>query len=366
MPPRRRARLRIAAVAVAVVLVVLVGGYVARYGGSGSDCTDRALVTVTGPTGSEKVPYLTDERVIERFACKGYRVVADPMGSLEMADELKDRGSRYDFGFPSSTPTASRIRESRPDATVFKTFTSPMIVVTHAPVVRTLRAAGVVRKNTEGTEIFDVATYVRVALASTRWDELPRTEVPTPQVVTLKTTDPTDSNSAAMFVSIVSNVLNDRKVVATKAQATKVLPELCQLLAAQGEKKATSEDLFESYETDGLGAVPMALLYESQARSEAPTARGTLPTDAAFLTPAPTVYSRHTFLAFNDDAAAVGRLLREDPTLRELALEHGFRPEGMQSRFGTPTDVVEPPVYEFLDTMIERLRAINQGDGECG
>ena len=131
-----------------------------------------------------------------------------------------------------------------------------------------------------------------------------------------------------------------------------------------GAGTARSQVLFDNYLVDGMGRVPMALVYEAQYVTKAPQPQ--LPAGSVKLFPRPTVYSRHTLIPLNPDGEAVGKALRDDPELVRLAAEHGFRPEkplAGQQVSARPVDVVESPSFEVLENM---LSALAPAAGRCG
>jgi hypothetical protein len=232
--------------------------------------------TVTGVIGSEKQPFFADERVREVFRAHGLELRVDPAGSRQIATGV--RLEDYDFAFPSSSPSADKLLAARPAARTYAPFSSPMAVVTFAPIVDLLRQAGVVRPD---GATFDVRRYLELAAAGTRWDQLPaNTAFPARKDVLLSTTAPCQSNSAAMYLGIASYVANGDAVVADPAGAAAVLPAVQPLFRDQGYLPPTTEVLFEDYLSAGMGRVPMALVYEAQYLAEALSPDPVLPADA--------------------------------------------------------------------------------------
>jgi hypothetical protein len=242
-----------------------------------------------------------------------------------------------------------------------------MAVATFEPIVSVLTRANIIQRTSDGKQVVDVATLIDKARHSVRWDELPgNVEYRTRNIVLLRTTDPQDSNSAIMFLSIASNVANNGAVVTTEDQLRRVLPDLCRLIFDQGDKPETSQVLFDQYRTDGMGRTPMALIYESQFVAKAPGQQPMLTSDQVLLFPRPTIYSRHTLIPLNDDGRRVGQLLKEDAQLRKLAEEYGFRPEGqIINDRANPRDVVEPPSFETLEAMLGALEPTAQNAQRC-
>jgi hypothetical protein len=361
---RRRSRRRVLSWAMAAVLAGVVGYVVVDEATDGApDVAPAAAPTVvTGVIGSEKVAFFADPRVRAVLAARGLEVRVDPAGSRQIATTV--RLDDYDFAFPSSSPAADKLLAARPWPRTYAPFSSPMAVATHAPIVDLLTAAGVVAP---GGSTFDVRRYLELAAAGTRWDQLPgNTAFPARKDVLLSTTEPCQSNSAAMYLGITSYVTNADTVVADPAAVGAVLPAVQPLFRDQGYLPPSTEVLFEDYLSAGVGRVPMALVYEAQYLAEALAPDPVLTADARLLYPSPTVYSRHTLVPLTPAGDRVGELLTGDPELAALAAEHGFRPTDPRpfaealARRGVPAppalvDVVEPPPFDALEEMLTSL-----------
>lgn len=325
-----------------------------------------AVTEVQGIVGSEKEAFLRDERVREIFRCAGVELRIDPSGSREMVLAMSHRTRRYDFAFPSSTPTARKVMELTKVRESFRPFSSVMGVATFTDTVDVLRANGVVRK-VGGTDVISVQALVDLARTGRRWNDLKGNESsPNGNVVLMRTTDPADSNSAIMFMSVVSAVLNGDKPVAGADSLGAVMPDLCRLMSYQGIKPNTSEVLFGEYVTDGQARTPMALVYESQFLDRASPEQ--VPQDGrhVMLFPSPTVFAWHTLVPLTDAGVTTGRLLRDNAELKDIAARYGFRPEGraLPDRPNPPV-VVEPPDYPVLEAMLGQLGSFNERTGKC-
>ena len=93
--------------------------------------------------------------------------------------------------------------------------------------------------------------------------------------------------------------------------------------------------------------------------------------DMVLLYPRPTTYTKHAFVPITDRGDKLGQLLATNETLQHLAVEHGFRiQDGAYTRdffnknnVKVPDqliDVVDPPSYEFLETMIAGIERAYQ------
>ncbi len=365
---KRVAGLALAAIlAVGVVLAVALGS---RGGGAQtpSATSGQAPTVVRGVIGSEKKPFFDDPRVKAAFAAKGYDVQVDTAGSRQIATAVDL--TKYDFAFPGSVPAADRIKRDRKVAATYSPFYSPMAIATFQPIVDLLTRAGVVTKNSAGYGQFDVSAYLALVEKGTRWKDLPKnTEYPARTALLLKSTDVRTSNSAAMYLSWASYVANGENVVTTQAQATTVLPLMSKLFLDQGYSEASSEAPFEDYLSQGVGKSPMVMIYESQFLDRQIRADGSITKEMRLLYPSPDVLSKHTLVPLRPAGDVVGRLLTTDPVLVELEAELGFRTTDrsvftlvVQKRGIPPppdlVDVVEPPSYEVLESLITALQKL--------
>jgi hypothetical protein len=345
-------RLRLLAVVMAVLLILVVVWQVARRGETvaARGCATTQTV-VNGIVGSEKEAFLRDPRVVDAFRCAGFTLRIDADGSRDMVSRV---ASGYDFAFPSSTPTAEKIMQARGVTESYRPFSSVMAVATWKPTVDVLRKAGVV-ETVKDREVVSIRKLVEMSERGTTWKKI-NDGSPNGNVVMLRTTDPADSNSAIMFLSIASAVLNDDRPVSGADTLPGLLPDLCRLVLDQGTKPNTSGVLFEEYLTGGAERIPMALVYESQFLDTVSGQKVPAGGDHVLLFPNPTVYAWHTLVPLTPAGSDVGKLLRDDESLKDVAAGYGFRPQGrtLADRPNPPV-VVEPPDYQVLELMLDRL-----------
>nr|WP_231904716.1 hypothetical protein [Saccharothrix espanaensis] len=352
-------------VGLAVVLVLAVVAVIV-WGREDDGATAGDLTTVRGVIGSEKQAFFTDQRVVDAFARHGLRIEVDTAGSRQLATTV-DLG-KYEFAFPSSSPAAQKIQRDRKVTAVHTPFQSPMAVATFEPIVGLLTAAGVVRKGAGDYQVLDVPRYLELAKAGTRWDQLPgNTAYPARKNVLVTTTDPRESNSAAMYLAIASFVANGNAVVSSPEQEAKVLPDVARLFLDQGYTQNSTEGPFEDYLSAGMGKTPLALIYESQFLGRQVRGDGSIRPDMRMLYPAPTVYSKHTLVPLSGNGDRVGQLLSTDPGLGRLAASHGFRTTDpklfaeavAQAGASAPADLVdtvEPPSFETLERLLDEVK----------
>jgi hypothetical protein len=357
-------------VGLSVVLVIVVAVVVAInvFRGAGSGDTQAGcdkVTTVHGVVGSEKVDFFNSPAVKQAFKTKCLVVEVEPAGSREIATNVDL--SKYDFAFPASTPSAEKIRQAKKVSQVYTPFSSPMAVATFAPLVQVLTQAGVVSKQASGSYVLDMAKYLDLVKKGTRWDALPgNTAYKVRKNVLVTTTDPRDSNSAAMYLAIVAYVANGDTIVQNSADEQKVLPALVQAFLPQGGSADTSAVPFDDYLSFGMGKTPMVLIYESQFVQAAVRHDSRLTPDHVLLYPSPTIFSKHTLVPFNANGSKVGQLLTADPTLTDAAAKAGFRTadpgkfratvQGLKIPVAVDlNNVIEPPQYRILEGLLNAV-----------
>ncbi|MFE1591166.1 three-helix bundle dimerization domain-containing protein [Nocardia sp. NPDC058705] len=344
----------------AVVVAGVVAGAVLLPGGDDAPAATVAAPTVVrGVVGSEKMSFFADERVVKVLADNGIRVEVEPAGSRQIATTV-DLGG-FDFAFPSSIPAAERIQRQRNITTKYTPFSSPIAIATYRPIADLLTTAGVIRPGPVAT--FDMNKYLELAGTGVQWDDLPdNTTYPVAKNILVSTTDPRSSNSAAMYLSIASYVANDHTIVRGATAEQHVLPALSKLFLAQGYTDNSSEGPFSQYLTNGMGPTPLVCIYEAQYVEAA--GQGRIKPDMVLTYPTPTVLSSHTLVPLTGTGDKIGKLLTDNPDLRRLAAEHGFR-TGDTAQFTSVAaersvpvaadliDVVDVPAYETLEHLLD-------------
>jgi hypothetical protein len=120
-----------------------------------------------------------------------------------------------------------------------------------------------------------------------------------------------------------------------------------------------------------MGKAPMVMAYEAQfveyQLQHADNRNG----DMVLLYPDPTIFTKHIFIPFDDKGAKLGELLQNDPDLQRLAVAHGLRTSDAsydqsfwkQHGIAVPAtiiNVVDPPSFEVLETMIRAIASQEQ------
>jgi hypothetical protein len=353
---------RLVAIVLGVLLVagVAVGIFVAAGGGG------KTVHMVSGLSGSEKIPFFQDARVVKRLHDLGFDLNVEAAGSREIATKFDL--TKYDFAFPAGVPAAQEIKNRYKTLPPYSAFYTPMVVATFKPIVDILIANGIAHRDANGLAILDVKKYLAAVQNDVHWTQLKGSSAyPVDKSVIITSTDVRTSNSAAMYLSLASNVANGDNTVQSRAQANAIMPLMSQLFLRQGFVSATSEQPFDDYLTIGIGKSPMVMIYEAQFVARAATNDGSILPSMELMYPAPTVLSKHIFVPLTQLGDGLGKALTTDPKLLDLETQYGFR-TATPGAFRTFTrshhirvedtviNAVDPPSYETLEYMIGRIQ----------
>ncbi|MEV0933768.1 hypothetical protein ACIBMX_13730 [Streptomyces phaeochromogenes] len=320
---------------VAIVLAVFLIGGVAAAVVAGREEQDKstATKTVLGVIGSEKAEFFADPDVVKALAAKGYTLKTETSGSWAM-EGLDLKG--YDFAFPSSQAPADElaakydVRQPLP-----RPFYSPLVVVAHRSAAGVLADNGLATLPAKGNGTFRMSAYLKAASADRTWQQLKGAERHGELSGTLfiSTTDPTSSNSGALYLAAASYVADGGRVADGTAAVNRTAPLMRKLISVQGAQQTSSDAAFRDF-ISGVGN-PLVLVYESQVASL--LAQGQDVGDLTVLYPDTTANSDHTVVPLTDEGRALGELLSTDKELRKLAVRHGFRPQGTSAEFTAAT-----------------------------
>ncbi len=371
--------------ALAGVLAVAVGGGIWRSGmllrqDEAAQAQQRAeaarQVRLTGLIGSEKAEFFADPRVQAALAKHGIEVTTEKSGSRAMAAQADLQ--RHDFAFPSGEPAAVELRAKARAAGVtageVTPFYTPIVFASWRPIVAILEANGLARREGDIWYVADLPGLIELMNRGTRWSELKAgSAFPTRKAVLVGSTDVRSSNSAAMYLSLLSYVANGDAVVQSQAQVDRVLPKVADLFLRQGFQQGSSQEPFQDYLALGMGKAPLLVAYESQLVEfwlKHPERLNPGPDGGAMvmLYPRPTVYSKHVLVPFNARGRRLAVALETDPALHALAHEFGYRtggePRGPAAwaargvRVPDPlVDVVDPPDPRWLEALIAAIES---------
>jgi hypothetical protein len=328
-------------------------------------------VSVRGLIGSEKEAYFADPRVVKALAAQGITVSVEKAGSRAIA--VRYDASKYDFGFPSGAPAAAQLKAQAKAAAVFTPFYTPMVFASWRPIAEILVANGIAERLGDVYYVVDLPALMALVDKGTRWRELKKSEAfATSKAVLVNSTDVRTSNSAAMYLALASYLANKQQIVQSQEDVDRVLPVVAPLFLRQGFQEQSSAGPFEDYLALGMGKAPLLMAYESQLiefwlkhpdKFKSNDAGGMV-----VMYPKPTVYSKHVLVPYTPAGVRLGTVLENDPALRALAHEYGYRTGGeqrgpelwAQRGIAVPevlVDVIDPPSYEWLERMTVAIEA---------
>lgn len=329
---------------------------------AGKQRAARGVVIVRGLVGSEKESYLRDPRVLDELRKNGFDLRIETSGSREMTTR-SDLAS-YDFAWPAGAPAGQRLKAVVKAKETFTPFFTPMAVASWKPIANILIANGIVKYDGGHYMIVDMPKLIAAEGAGKRWHDFKSSSAyDVNKSVLVTTTDPRKSNSGLMYAALASYVLNGNAVVQSSEQIDRIHTQLENLFLRQGFEESSSAGPFEDYVQIGMGKAPLVMVYESQFIEYELAHPDDRKGDKVLLYPRPTIYTKHVFVPVGDNGDRLGRVLSENATLQHLAVEHGFRIQdtAYSSDFwkhagvSVPAqliDVVDPPSYEFLESII--------------
>lgn len=354
-------------IALAVVVVIsLVALFALNSAGKKAVVSAATVQSVSGVIGSEKQAFFADPRVQKVLRENGLKVNIETAGSRQIATSVDL--TKYDFAFPASAPAAQKIQDKMKVSDVYSPFYSPMVIATYKPVVQLLAANGVASQGADGVWRIDMKAYLALASSGKRWSDLVGAKdlYNSPRSILISSTDIRKSNSAAMYLSIASYVLNNSSVVSTSDQEATVLPPASKLFLSQGYSGASSDEPFQDYLSQGAGAVPMVMIYEAQFVGEASQSSSRVTDQMVMAYPDPTVFSKHVLIPFSTGGKKLGQLLTTNPDLIKLEAQFGFRTPDSAAFLQiakdhkvvvqpSVTSIAETPSYEVLEAMIDTI-----------
>jgi hypothetical protein len=362
--------------ALAALLLVAVGGGVwysnlkvtdEHTAAQAARSAQAQAVSVRGLIGSEKEAFFADMRVQRALAAQGITVAVEKAGSRAIAGRYDAKA--YDFGFPSGAPAAAPLRQQAKAAAVFTPFYTPMVVASWRPIADILVANGIAQRQGDIYYIVDLPALMALIDKGARWRDLKGSQAfATGKAVLVNSTDVRTSNSAAMYLALASYLANNQQVVQSAEDVDRVLPQVAPLFLRQGFQEQSSAGPFEDYLALGMGKAPLLMAYESQMLEFWLKHPDKIKSDMVILYPRPTVFSKHVLVPYTPAGVRLGQALENDPQLRALAHEYGFRTGGeakgpelwKQRGIAVPellVDVIDPPSHEWLERMIVAIEA---------
>ena len=347
-----------------LIVVLVIGVGAALFVSVREQFSSRRVVTVTGLIGSEKEDFFKDPRVADALRKRGLEVQIQKAGSRQIATSFDLQ--EYDFAFPAGVPAAEKMRREQSISKHYNPFFTPMAIASWKPIAQLLEANSIAHDQ-GGYYTLDMERYLQLVKDDRRWIDLENnTRYPVNKSILISSTDIRQSNSAAMYLGLSSFVANGNNVVQSQAEISELMPLMEDLFLKQGYVEYSSQAPFNDYLIMGMGKAPMVMIYEAQFLYQAATPDSSLMPDMVLMYPEPTIFSKHILIPLSEGGERLGELLQDDPELKRLAIEHGFRNDDVayfqefskRHQLAVPdaiVNVVEPPSYEVLEQMIQLI-----------
>jgi hypothetical protein len=361
------------AIGPALAVLLLAGvGLAIKYSIGEKKTTDAASqraagrITVKVLAGSEKEKFLSDPALAKILDDEGITLSVQKSGSREIAtrSDLKT----FDVAYPAGAHAAVKIAQTTGSKRVYTSFYTPMAVASWKPLVPVLKTSGLIEQKNGTYFIVDMSKLVTMMLKGTRWKDMPgNTAFPVGKSVLVSSTDVRKSNSGGMYLALAAYLANGNNVVDNDADIDKVAPGIVSLFSRQGFQESSSAGPFEDYTAMGIGKTPLVMIYEQQFLEYALN-RQALDADMVLLYPAPTILSKHTLVALNDNGARFAQVMTTNEKIISIAHHYGFRTQDSSELFSlveakkltiphTIVDVIDPPSFDVLEKLISRVDA---------
>lgn len=324
----------------------------------------RSVVAINGYLGGEKIGLFEDQEFKDRMAKDfGLDLNYKKAGSLDMVRANKDGMS---YLFPASQ-TALELYKAEIGSPIRSEIilNTPLVLYSHNLVKDKLVEAGLVRE-VNGSYFMDMEKFAGAVKEGKTWADIGLPELY--GSISVKTTNPTKSNSGNMFAGLMANAMNEGRVVDINS-VHGVLADLKDFFARMGYMDTSSADLFDQFLKMGVGAYPMIAAYENQILEFAvkhPEVWEKLGDDLCIIYPTPTVYSSHVMIALDPKGEeAIEALLA--PEIQDIAWKsHGFRTGisasqtetdifGVNGVLSQVTGVMPMPDFKTMDIIVKEL-----------
>ena len=288
----------------------------------------RPAITVQLMYGGEKSAFLTNPAVQDIFAHKYHLTLeAKRVGSVEMVTTADV--STMDCLWPSNSVAVEMAKQNHKVLSDEIIFNSPIVFYTWGPVTDSLIKEGVVEERTSPQKtktyyVVNAQKLITMIESGTTWDSLGLNLY---GAVSIRSTDPTRSNSGNMWAGWLASQMNGGRVV-TESTLPAVLPRLRTYFDDMGFMDVSSGDIFENFLSQGMGAMPIIVGYENQLPEfilANPKAKQMIQDQVKVLYPEPTIFASHPLISLTPECVRLAEALR-DPDIQAIAWrDHGFR-----------------------------------------
>lgn len=349
-------------IGVAVLVLVIVSGVIFKMYN-----TDSEVIVLKGYIGGEKANFLENEKVKKILKSK-YKIVIDysKTGSIEMVQSASLEN--IDFLWPSSQVALElfKLHNAKKIVKSEIVLNSPIVFYSWDLVTEALIKEEIVTRKNNSYYVSDFKKLIQYISNGKKWSDIGLKELY--GKIQILSTDPTKSNSGAMFAGLLANIINGDTI--DENSLNTIISEVKDYFSKLGYMETSSSDLFEQYLKTGMGAKPIIAGYENQIIEFSVEHSDFWPKvkeKVRILYPMPTVWSSQPLIITNQRAISLITAL-QDKEIQQIAWEkHGFRTGliGQQNNpellevVGIPesiTQVVPMPSPPVMEKLIDAIK----------
>jgi hypothetical protein len=333
--PRRPWLLAAAATGAAAALLIgflVIHGVGAHSREPGLSRSGRSLVTTVQMAGSGT--FFSDPSVERELQRQGFAVQTSSLGSRQICTEPKVI-TTYDISESGSREAATCVEDLVQKAGKTPDVASPydglMVIITYKPIVGLLEQLHVASE-ANGITVFDVAKYLKAFASGKRWTDIRgNTTYPSHNRILLWTTDPKQSNSSGMLADIAYSAQIRGDTPTSIGARDPHVPVIKSLFTELGSLESHTPVLLNKFLTGGMGAYPMAMVYESDYLGAVLTGETHDP-NLTVMYPTPDVLAEDTLVAWTPAGKQLIDLL-QSPAMAAPEQAHGYRTEADKAGF---------------------------------
>lgn len=303
-------------VAIAVAALAYMGYETYKRPDPIAPCTPTSVTVLTG---SAKVGFLTEPRVVAELAKQCLVVKTTVSGS--MTQDLA-AAKNYDAVWPAGAAAAEEFaKQGGAKSPIFSTV---LVVGSWKPLVPMLSQNGFV-KDKKDYGVLYLDKLLPEMIKGTKWNSLANSEAfPINKALTIAMPNVQKSQTSVQALSLFAYTLNNQEPLTTVDQAVTLGTQLKPIVQRQGFQESTLAGPFEDYTgAPGMGKVPMVLLYESQFL--AAKRQGILRDKHLMLYPEPGLTVKHTWVGYSEAGKKLGTILATNAVVQQVAAEQGYR-----------------------------------------
>jgi hypothetical protein len=299
--------------------------------------------------------FFSDSNVAEELRRLGITVQSTSLGSRQICTEPKVIAT-YDIADSGSEAAATCAVKLVQGAGRTPNEASPydelMVVMTYKPIVALLKQLHIASE-VNGVTVFNVAKYLKVFASGERWKDIPgNTTYPSNSRLLLWSTDPKESNSGGMLADMAYAAQIGGDPPTSIGPRDSRVPVIRSLFTALGSVENHTPVLLNQFLIGGMGAYPMAMVYESDYLSAELSHEAQDP-NLTVMYPTPDVLTAETLVSWTP---AGKRLIDaiQSPGMAAPEEAHGYRTEADRAGFVTymaDRGIAVPGLDELVKTL---------------